>query len=209
MSHVQKPLLVATGLNTAVFVVEGVAGFQGHSLSLLADATHNLSDELALVCLALGYLLPIQLSRHLQRSANALNSVGLLLVSAVIAWQAFERTLNPAPVASLLPITIGLLGAVGNWGVARALRPFWHVSPAIRLDYLHNVGDVWVSLAPVVAGVLVALSGWGGFDALIGAGLALWIIWGTVQELQSSSSTLLWPDDAVCEHPAVESRAAA
>jgi cobalt-zinc-cadmium efflux system protein len=112
-------------------------------------------------------------------------------------------------VASLLPITIGLLGAVGNWGVARALRPFWHVSPAIRLAYLHNVGDVWVSLAPVVAGVLVALSGWGGFDALIGAGLALWIIWGTVQELQSSSSTLLWPDDAVCEHPAVESRAAA
>jgi cobalt-zinc-cadmium efflux system protein len=208
MAHVRKPLLLATALNTAVFVGEGVAGYQSHSLSLLADATHNLSDELGLVCLALAYLLPIRLSRHLQRSANLLNSVGLLLVSALIVWQAVERTFHPAPVAELLPITVGLLAAAGNWAVARALRGVRHMSPAIRLAYLHNVGDVYVSLAPVVAGVLVALFGWGGFDALIGAGLACWVIWSTAQEMAASSSALLWPEDAVCRHEPSASGAA-
>lgn len=81
MAHVRKPLIYASVLNTGIFVMEALAGYQANSLSLLMDSVHNLSDELALVCLCLAYLLPLKLSRNLQLSANALNSLGLMYVT--------------------------------------------------------------------------------------------------------------------------------
>jgi len=52
MAHYRKPLGAAVGLNTAIIVVEAVAGWQANSLSLLMDSIHNLSDEMALVCVS-------------------------------------------------------------------------------------------------------------------------------------------------------------
>ena len=96
--HVRKPLMAATVLNTGICLIEAIAGYQSNSLSLLMDSVHNLSDELALVCLCLAYLLPLLLSRNLQRAANLLDSVGLLAVSGLLMWQAMERLLAPTPV---------------------------------------------------------------------------------------------------------------
>jgi Co/Zn/Cd efflux system component len=103
------------------------------------DAVHNLSDELALVCLFLAYLVRARISRGLQRSANILNSVGLLAVSVVILWQALERLANPVPIGGSLATTIALAAALGNWGVARVLRPWQTHSAAIRLAYIHTL----------------------------------------------------------------------
>jgi len=61
--HIRKPLAAAVALNTVVFGSEAVAGLRAGSLSLLMDAVHNLSDELALVCLLLAYSLSLYLSR--------------------------------------------------------------------------------------------------------------------------------------------------
>src|SRR4051812_12523636 len=98
MAHIRKPLGFALALNTVICVAEAVAGARANSISLLMDAVHNLSDELALVCLFLAYLVRARISRGLQRSANILNSVGLLAVSVVILWQALERLANPVPI---------------------------------------------------------------------------------------------------------------
>ena len=98
MAHYRRPLAAAAALNTAIFVVEAVAGFKADSLSLIMDSVHNLSDEMALVFLYLAFVLPHGISRHLLRTANVFNSVGLLLVSALLLWQAVERMLHPAPV---------------------------------------------------------------------------------------------------------------
>jgi cobalt-zinc-cadmium efflux system protein len=49
MAHYRKAVAGAVALNTGIFVVEAVAGFRAHSLSLLMDGVHNLSDEMALV----------------------------------------------------------------------------------------------------------------------------------------------------------------
>ena len=51
MAHSRKPVAAAVALNTGIFVVEAVAGYQASSLSLIMDSVHNLSDELALICL--------------------------------------------------------------------------------------------------------------------------------------------------------------
>jgi cobalt-zinc-cadmium efflux system protein len=73
-------------------------------------------------------------------------------------------------------------------------------SKSIRLAYLHNLGDVYVSLAPVVAGLLVTLLGQSLFDPLMALLVAVWLIGTTVQEIRSIGEALLWPEDAVCRH---------
>jgi cobalt-zinc-cadmium efflux system protein len=72
---------------------------------------------------------------------------------------------------------------------------------AIRLAYLHNMGDVYVSFAPVAAGLLVIATGWPIFDPLIAAGIALWIAGSTVREVFSARDALIWPEKITCGHP--------
>src|SRR6266540_1248253 len=200
MAHYRRPLAAAAALNTAIFVVEAVAGFQADSLSLVMDSVHNLSDEMALVFLYLAFVLPQGISRQLLRSANVFNSVGLLLVSGLLLWQAVERILPPAPVVGSIAVVVGLLAAAANWGVARLLLGPSRNNAAIRLAYIHNIGDVYVSLAPVAAGLLVTLTGYSIFDPLIAGGIALWIIGSTARAVFVSSEELIWPEKIVCGH---------
>ena len=200
MAHYRKPLIAAVALNTAIFTVEAVAGFGAGSLSLIMDSVHNLSDEMALVLLYLAFVLPLGVSRNLLRSANVFNSVGLIAVSGVLWWQALERLLHPAPVMGTVPIVVGLAAAAANWGVARLLRRPARNNAAIRLAYLHNLGDIYVSLAPVLAGVLVIATGRPLFDALIAGGIALWLIVSTLREVIASRDELMWPEKLRCGH---------
>jgi cobalt-zinc-cadmium efflux system protein len=200
MAHYRKPLAAAVALNTAIFVVEAIAGFQSESLSLIMDSAHNLSDELALVFLYLAFVLPLGVSRNLIRSANFFNSIGLVAVSGLLLWQAVERVLHPAPVLGFVPIVVGLAAAAANWGVARLLRNPGRNNAAIRLAYIHNVGDVFVSLAPVLAGLLVTASGRSLFDPLVASGIAIWLIVSTLREVIGSHEELMWPEKIRCAH---------
>src|SRR4029453_18775976 len=163
--------------------VEAVAGFQAQSLSLLMDSVHNLSDEMALVFIYLAFILPQGISRTLLTPANVFNSVGLIAVSGVLLWQSVERLLHPTPVSGSIAIVVGLAAAAANWGVARLLWAPGRNNAAIRLAYIHNIGDVYVSLAPVLAGILVTASGYSFFDPLIAGGIALWLIGSTLREV--------------------------
>jgi len=164
------------------------------------DSVHNLSDEMALVFIYLAFILPQSISRNLLRSANVFNSVGLIAVSGLLLWQSVERLLHPTPVSGSIAIIVGLAAAAANWGVARLLWAPGRKNAAIRLAYIHNIGDAYVSLAPAAAGLLVALSGYSFFDPLIAAGIALWIIGSTIREVMGSSEELIWPEKIVCGH---------
>jgi cobalt-zinc-cadmium efflux system protein len=200
MAHYRKPLAAAAALNTAIFLVEAMAGFQADSLSLLMDSVHNLSDEMALVFLYLAFVLSQGISRNLLRSANVFNSVGLIAVSGLLLWQAVERLLHPVPVTGVVPIVVGLAAAAANWGVARLLWRPSRNNAAIRLAYVHNLGDIFVSLAPVLAGLLVSISGRPLFDALIAGAIALWIIASTLREVIVSREEIIWPGQITCGH---------
>jgi cation diffusion facilitator family transporter len=200
MAHHRRAVATAAVLNTGIFTVEAVAGYQAGSLSLLMDSVHNLSDELALVALWLAFIVTRGPSQTLIRGANVFNSVGLIAVSGLLLWQAVERFLNPVPVEGVVPVVVGLAAAAANYAVARLLREPGEHNAAIRLAYIHNLGDVWVSLAPVLAGVLLIATGYAFFDPLIAGGVALWIIVGTAREVLSSHDELIWPDRIVCCH---------
>jgi cobalt-zinc-cadmium efflux system protein len=204
MAHHRKALAAAVAVNTAIVAVELAAGWQAGSLSLAMDGVHNLSDELALVLLYLAFVMPQGLSRNLLRSANLFNSLGLVAVSALVLWQVVERVLHPLPVLGWVPVVIGLGAALANWAIARLLwQPSRH-NAAIRLAYLHNLGDAFASLAPVLAGVLVSVSGRSFFDPLVAGGIAIWIIVSTVREVVGSRDELIWPRKIECGHAEAE-----
>ena len=200
MSHVKKPLGLAAALNTIIFIAEGFGGIEAHSNSLIMDGVHNFSDELAMVCLFLAYVLPIAMSRNFQRIANVLNSIGLIIISGILVWQSIERIITPKPTIGYIPLMVGLLATAANWGVARILKPIKNQNAAIRLAYLHNLADIYVSLAPVLAGVLVLLTHKSFFDPIVAAGIGVWLIWSTVKEISSSYNELIWPENDVCDH---------
>jgi cobalt-zinc-cadmium efflux system protein len=194
VAHYRKYMAAAAGLNTAIFVAEAVAGYQSNSLSLIMDSFHNLSDEMALVALWLAFIVSRGLSTTLLRFANIFNSVGLIAISGFLLWEAAVRFLHPTPVQGLVPVLVGVVAAAANWAVARLLlKPSEH-NAAIRLAYIHNLGDVWVSLAPVAAGLLLILTGSSIFDPLIAGGIALWIIFTTGREVLAFHDELIWPE---------------
>jgi cation diffusion facilitator family transporter len=207
MAHHQRAVAAAVMLNIAIPIVEAVAGKLGGSLSLLMDAAHNLSDELALVALWLAFMVAKGPSRTLLRVSNALNSGGLILLSPVLLWQAYERVIHPVAVHGAIPIAIGLAAAAANWGIARLLFEPARNNAAIRLAYIHNLGDVWVSLAPVAAGLLVAATGYAVFDPIVAAAVALWLIATTGYEVLRSGDELVWPDRIVCCHTEADAAA--
>jgi cobalt-zinc-cadmium efflux system protein len=200
MAHLRKPLAVALGLNTAVLAVETLGTFEANSLSLATDAIHNLSDETGLAFLLLAYTLRTGLSSRFLRTANVFNSLGLLIISGLVVWQAVDRLYHPQLVMGIVPIVAGLLAAAGNWGVARSLREPSKEDVAIRLAYVHNLGDVLFSLAPVAAGLATLASGTPIFDSVIAIGIAVFIIATTLKAVSGSEEELLWPENVDCGH---------
>jgi Co/Zn/Cd efflux system component len=200
MAHRRGPLVTALALNTAALVVEIGAGVPAKSLSLVMDGVHNVSDEVALAFLVLAYSMRVGLSGRFLRSANLFNSLGLLAISAFLVWQVFERLHQPVAVVGIVPIIVGLTAAAANYGVARALRQPATEDAAIRLAYVHNLGDTLVSLAPVVAGVLTLISGSFLVDPLVALVIAGAIIVPTLQTIAGSHRDLVWPENVACGH---------
>jgi len=201
MAHHQKAIAAAVIINSGIFVVEVIAGYQADSLSLIMDSIHNLSDELALIFIYFAFVLSQGISRHLLRTPKVFNSAGLIVVSVVLLWQSIERLLYPVQVQGVMVIAIGIAAAAANWGVARLLLEPGRNNAAIRLAYIHNIGDVYVSLLPVAAGLLVTFSGYAIFDTIIAAAIALWFIASTGKEVFQSHEELIWPEKIVCGHP--------
>ncbi len=201
MAHRRRPLQQALAFNTVVLVVEILGGISANSLSLVMDGVHNLSDELAIAFLVVAYTRATGISSGWLRAANLLNAVGLLGVCGWLIWHALGRLVQPMVVLGWVPIIAGVIGAACNWGVAWVLRSPSREDPSIRLAYVHNLGDTFVSLVPVLAGVLTLLTRNMAIDPLLSLVIAVIIVFSTVPVVLGSHRELLWPERVVCGGP--------
>ena len=192
------------GLNFTFVVVEAVYGVLAHSMALLADAGHNLSDVLALG-LAWGASRlarrgPSERYTYGLRSTSILaalfNAALLFLVTGGIVWESIQRLFESEPVASQTVIWVALAGIVVN---AASALPFARSGGDlnIRAAFLHLAADAAISLGVVLAALLTLYTGWLWIDPVMGIAIAVVIIVGTWGLLRESVTMAL---DAVPAH---------
>jgi cobalt-zinc-cadmium efflux system protein len=187
-------MAIAVGLNLVFVVVEGGFGFVSNSVALIADAGHNLSDVLGLVCawgaLLLGRRPPgAKFTYGLGRSsvlAALANAVLLLLACGAIAWEAASRLGSPPPVAGRTVMIVAAVGIALNGISAWMLHAGSHGDLNRRSAYLHMLSDAVVSAGVVLSGLLILWSGWSLIDPIVSLVIVAVILVSTWRLLRDS-----------------------
>lgn len=185
---------VAVALNLVFVVIEGGFGFLSNSVALIADAGHNLSDVLGLVCawgaLLLGRRPPgAKFTYGLGRSSvlAALANAGLLLLACgAIAWEAASRLVSPPPVAGQTVMAVAAFGIVLNGISAWMLHAGSHGDLNRRSAYIHMLSDAAVSAGVLLSGLLIMLTGWNLLDPFVSLLIVAVILIGTWRLLKDS-----------------------
>ena len=190
---------VALGINLAMLVAAVVGGLLWNSLALLADAGHVLSD---LGSIALGLFAATLASRAagarrtfgLQRSevlAALVNGIALVAVAVLIVVAAVGRLGDEPDIAGAGVLAVGLLGLAGNaaatWVLAAGDRADLNLEAVLR----HSFADALGSLAVVVSGAIILITGWTPIDALVSLAIAALILWSSVRLITGPLDVLM------------------
>lgn len=200
-----RAFAIGITLNLAFVAIEAGYGWYAHSLSLIADAGHNLSDVLGLVLAWIATVLVRRLPtarrtyglRRTSILAALANGQLLLLAIAVIAWEAIGRLLDPQPVASGVVMAVASVGIVVNGITAWLFASGGKHDVNIRGAFLHMAADAAVSLGVVLAALAMRLTGWLWLDPAISLVIVLVIAHGTWGLLRDSVNLAI---DAVPSH---------
>jgi cobalt-zinc-cadmium efflux system protein len=162
-----RAFAIGVALNVGFVVTEAVFGGLAHSLALLADAGHNLSDVFGLL-LAWGATVlsrrgPSERHTYGLRSSSILaalfNAIILLIAIGGIAWEAIRRFSDPEPVAGGTVIVVAAIGIVINTATALLFMSGREHDLNIRGAFLHMAADAAVSLGVVLAGFAIRATG--------------------------------------------------
>jgi cobalt-zinc-cadmium efflux system protein len=186
--------LVAASIFTALFVViELGVGWYSHSLALVGDALHNVTDALALIIALIAVRLEHrpateEKSFGYQRAgilAAFVNSGTLVAFTIFIFIEAFARLRTPAPVETGLMMITAAVAVVLNGAITLSLRHEGKADVNIRSAVVHMLGDAISSAGIIVAAILIRVTGTTRWDPaisiLIGV-LILWSSWGILKE---------------------------
>src|ERR1700686_5306788 len=191
-------LKLALALTCVVLAVELAGGLISHSLALLSDAGHVLTDVFAL---GLAWFAVSQANRpaDARRSygyhrvsilAALVNSVTLIVIVLVIAYAAIQRLAHPEPVQGGVVIVAALVGIAINAFVVFGLRGEAH-SLNVRAALLHVIGDIGASVGVVVAGAVILLTGWLYIDPLLSLAIAVLIAFGAWRIVRETVNLLM------------------
>jgi len=191
-------LKLALGLTCVVLPIELAGGLISHSLALLSDAGHVLTDVFAL---GLAWFAVAQANRpaDARRSygyhrvsilAALVNSVTLIVIVIAITYEAVRRLAHPEPVQGGVVVVAALAGIAINAFVAFGLRGQSH-SLNVRAAMLHVIGDIGASLGVVVVGVVILLTGWLYIDPLLSLGIAVLIAFGAWRIVRETVNLLM------------------
>ena len=170
---------------TAAYIVLLVfAGIRAHSLALLSEAGHNLSDFFALLLSLVAVYLharpPSTTKTFGYHRAGVLaalvNAVSLVAVSFFIFYEAFHRLQNPEHVRAGMMIGVAAAGVVMNGVIALLLyRAGRDVN--IRSAFLHEIGDTLSTAAVIAGGWAIMATGQYWIDSVLSVGIGVLILW--------------------------------
>lgn len=168
-------LILVLALTSVVMIVELIAGLASHSLALMADAGHMLSD-VASQCLALLALwfaskppTPGKSYGYYRTEilASLINGVALVGISIFIVYEAVSRLAHPPEVQGNLMLVVAVIGLTVNMISMRLLHSLADHSLNVKAAYLELMGDMLASGGVLVAALVVNFTHWYLADPLI------------------------------------------
>jgi cobalt-zinc-cadmium efflux system protein len=195
----QRPLVVALCLIALFIVVEVIAAILARSLALLSDSAHMLTDVAALgvslVALRLAQRPPKGgLTFGLKRAevlAALISGATLLVLAAVLIFEAVLRFMTPLHVQGATVIVIALVGIVVNLAVTYELSHASRRSLNIEASFRHILTDLYALIGTLIAGVVIVTTGFQRADALASLLVACLMVYAGVRLLGKAGRVLL------------------
>ncbi len=194
----KETLRLAFFLSLIIVAAEVTGGVLAHSLALLSDAGHALTDIFAL---GLAWFATAQA----ERPANArktfgyhrvgilaalINAITLILVTIWILYEAVQRFQHPEPIQPLFMFASAGVGIAVNLYIGFGLNKEKENLNA-KAAALHVFGDVGASVGVIVAGLIILLTNWTSADPLLSVGIAALIAVGAWRIVRETTDILL------------------
>ena len=191
-------LRISLAATLGYVVVTFIAGLRAHSLALLSESGHNVSDFLALLLSFAAFYFqsrPADNSRTFgyQRAgvlAAFVNAVTLIAISVWIVAEAIHRLSSPVAVQPRLMMIVAAAGVVMNgaiagllWGVARDVN--------LRSAFLHMAGDTFSTAAVIAGGAGILYTGQYWIDPVLSMLIAALILWSSIGIVRETLNILL------------------
>jgi len=183
-SSAKRVLKISLGVTFAYIVLLVVAGIRSHSLALLSEAGHNLSDFLALLLSLVAVYLQSRPASSTKTYgyhragvlAALVNAISLVAVSFFIFYEAFSRLQHPEHVQAAVMMWVAGAGVLMNGVIALLLfRSGGDVN--IRSALLHEVGDTLSTAAVIAGGWVILATGDYWIDSALSFGIGALILW--------------------------------
>lgn len=187
--------LVATSLYVVVTLV---AGLRAHSLALLSEAGHNVTDVLALLLSWVAVFIqtrpPSSTKTFGYHRAGVLaafiNALTLVGIAFYIFYEAIMRMRRPVDVQPTVMIWVAVAGVIMNgvisWFLFRASRDV-----NIRSAFIHQIGDTLSTAAVIVGGWAILWTGRTWIDPALSIGIACLILWSSLGIIHETLNILL------------------
>ena len=194
----QNLILIALVLTLGFSGVEGAAAYFANSLALISDAGHMVTDAAALGLALLAQIISRRppSPKHsfgfgrAEALAAFVNSIAMLALVLWIVIEAISRFANPHKVDGLTVTVVAAIGLLMNvvvaWVLSRDKK-----SVNTRAALVHVMGDLLGSVAALIAGVVIQLTGWMPIDAILSILVSLLILKSTISILHESYHFLM------------------
>jgi cobalt-zinc-cadmium efflux system protein len=194
----QVAMGLALGLTMLFALIEAVTGYTSHSLALISDAGHMVTDAAALGLALMAQLIARRppSSRHsfgfvrAEALAAFVNSLAMLLLVGWIVYEAAQRLAHPRAVHGKTVLVVAAIGACINILVAWILSR-GEQSINTRAALVNVLGDLLGSAAAIAAGAIIWLTGWVRIDPILSIFVSLLIFRSTFGILRESYHFLM------------------
>ncbi|MEJ2309848.1 MAG: cation diffusion facilitator family transporter [Gammaproteobacteria bacterium] len=194
----RRVLFLALLLTIGFAGVEAVAGWISGSLALLGDAAHMLTDGLSLGLAAFASWLAARAPsrRHsyglgqLELLAALVNALFMIAIVVMISTAAVDRFMHPRPVEGETVTLVAVIGLLINLLVAWLLSRS-HQNINVRGALLHVLGDLLGSVAALISGVVITVTGWTPVDPLLSLVIVALILFSSLRLLREGLHLLI------------------
>ena len=189
----------AFGLTGSYLIVQVIGGVLTHSLALLSDAAHMLTDVVG-IGIAIAAVRIARRPADAQRTfgyhrfeilAAAANAVILFLVAVYIFYEAIQRFQQPEAINTWGMLGVAAVGLIVNLIGLKLLQDGSEGSLNVKGAYLEALADAVGSVGVIAGALIIRFTGWAWVGPVIAVGIGLWVLPRTWTLFKESLNVLL------------------